>query len=308
MGCVIVHGGCGRVPREAEQTKNRGVEEAASVGLRVLREGGSALDAVEAAVRLMEDDPSFNAGTGSVLTLHGDVEMDASVMTSSLDCGAVAAVRGIAHPVTLARLVMEQTDHVLLTAQGANLFARVLGVPAHDPVTEERRRRWSEVRAQIEQGGADALSARELEHWTGLSTYLEQYLEAEERGMKGTVGAVARDDNGLIAAATSTGGIWFKLPGRVGDTPVIGAGTYAAPAGAASATGHGEGIIKLCLAQRATAYMETMSAQEAASRAIDLASHHGVECGLITVDATGDAGSAFNSGVMPIARRSTERP
>lgn len=301
MGSLIVHGGCGVLPREAE-AKAQGVEEAAAVGARVLEDGGSALDAVEAAVRRLEDLPVFNAGTGSVLNLYGHVEMDASVMTSRLECGAVAAVRNIQNPITLARAVMESTDHVLLTADGANHFATVLGMPAYDPVTADRRRRWREVREQLERNGPDAHSAEELEHWTRLAHYLEQYLTFEERRPRSTVGAVARDDSGLLAAATSTGGIWFKLPGRVGDTPIIGAGTYASTAGAASATGHGEGIMKLCLTHRAVTYMESMSAQAACTRVVEEATRHGVECGVIAVDAAGGMGHAFNTAAMPNAQ------
>lgn len=301
MASLMVHGGCGAVRSEFVPVRQRGAEEAVAEGKLVLRNKGSALDAVEAAVRCMEDNPAFNAGTGSVLTLYGEVEMDASIMTSTLDCGAVAAVRDVQYPITLARRVMELTDHVLLAGRGANLFARFLGVPAYDPRTQERIARWREVRDQIERGGPEALAAHELKQWARLSQYLEQYLTFEEHSMKSTVGAVACDDGGLMAAATSTGGIWFKLPGRVGDTPIIGAGTYASTHGAASATGDGEGIIKLCLTQRTVSYMEMMSAQEAATKAVEEAGRYGVECGVIAVDAQGNLGSAFKSAMMPTA-------
>lgn len=298
LSALIVHGGCGNVTPEQEASKNHGARQAADAGLSVLHQGGSAVDAVAAAVRALEDNPVFNAGTGSVLTLYGDVEMDASLMRSDLECGAVAAVRGIRHPIDLARSVMEVTDHVLLVGAGAEHFAQILGVESYDPVTPERRARWKEVRALMEAGD---LSADELEHWKRISQYAARYLGAEEK-LYSTVGAVAVDDQGALAAGTSTGGIWFKLPGRVGDTPIIGAGTYATEHGAVSSTGHGEGIIKLCLAQRAVSYMREGTAREAVARAVEEATGHGVECGLIGVDARGGVGFAFNTPAMPTAQ------
>jgi len=298
LAAIIVHGGCGVVTHLTRPVKEAGTKRAVEAGLAALRDGGNAVDAVEAAVKVLEDDPVFNAGTGSVLTLDGEVETDASVMTSRLECGAVAALRGVKNPITLARRVMEITDHVFLAGPGADHFAKVLGLPQADLVTEERRERWKAIRARMEQGD---LGADELEHWARIGDYVRPYLEREERHTYSTVGATAIDDSGLLAAGTSTGGIWFKLPGRVGDTPIIGAGTYADEHGAISSTGHGEGIVKLCLAQRAVSFMATMSAQEAVDRAVADASRHHVDCGLIGVDARGTVGCAFNTEDMPTA-------
>lgn len=299
MAAIIVHGGCGIVTDQSRAAKEHGSREAVAAGLRALGQGGTAVDAVEAAVKVLEDDPTFNAGTGSVLNLYGEVETDASIMRSSLDCGAVAAVRGVKNPITLARRVMEISDHVLLAGPGADHFARLLGLAQAELVTEERRERWKAVRAQMEEG---VLEADELEHWARMNQYVKPYLDWEERHLYSTVGAVAMDGAGLLAAGTSTGGIWFKLPGRVGDTPIIGAGTYADDRGAVSSTGHGEGIIKLCLAQRAVSYMAAMTAQEAVERAVAEATAHRVECGLIGVDRSGTVGAAFNTPDMPTAR------
>jgi beta-aspartyl-peptidase (threonine type) len=301
MGAIIVHGGCGIVLHEVLETKQKGCEAACDAGRAILQQGGSAIDAVEEACKRLEDNPVFNAGTGSVLNLYGYVEMDASIMTSHLQCGAIATLRNVKNPITLARKVMQLTDHVLLAGEGANHFARVMNEPSYDPVTPERRARWKEIRALLETDLAEAMQKDELEHWTRMATYIERYLTFEERALHSTVGAVALDDDGLLAVGTSTGGIWFKLPGRVGDTPLIGAGSYANHHGAASATGHGEGIIKLLLTHRAVHLMAEMTAQEACDEAIAEATMRNVECGLIGIDAAGNVGSAYNTPSMPTA-------
>jgi beta-aspartyl-peptidase (threonine type) len=239
---IIVHGGAGDLGPDdpassggARAARLEGVSAAIAAGWAILCAGGAALDAVEAAVRALENDPTFNAGTGATLTAAGDVELDASIMDgATLRCGAVAVVRDVKNPVTLARAVMERSHHVLLAGPGASAFAREVGIPAHDNallVTARQRERWEAARAAAARGMGRGSSP----------------------GKKfGTVGAVARDARGHLAAATSTGGTQLKLPGRVGDTPIIGCGTYADDALAAvSCTGHGERIIQLTLARHA---------------------------------------------------------
>jgi L-asparaginase / beta-aspartyl-peptidase len=266
---IVVHGGAGRLrdpgdsaPREA------GCRRGAEAGWVILRNGGSALDAVEAAVQVLEDDPLFNAGTGSVLGQDGAVEMDASIMDgATARAGAVAAVRRIRNPVRLARRVLEHGRHVLLVAEGAARFAREAGIPEcreEDLVTDAQRRRF-------------------------------------ER--HGTVGAVALDRDGRLAAATSTGGTAGNLPGRVGDSALIGCGTYADEVGACSCTGIGEAIVRVVLAHTATELLRAgQSPDGAAQRAIALlADRTGSEAGLILVDRLGRIGHAHNCEHMAIA-------
>lgn len=281
---IAVHGGAGSLDRDdpassgdAEAGRLDGVTRAAEAAWRVLAAGGSALDAVETAVRLLEDDPTFNAGTGACLTATGEVELDASIMDGgTLRCGAVAAVRDVKNPVALARRVMERSSHVLLAGPGASAFAREMGFPPHDNallVTPAQRARWERLRAATAQ---------------------------RDRG-GGTVGAVARDVRGHLAAATSTGGTAMKLPGRVGDTPLIGAGTYADDTLAAvSCTGHGESIIKLTLARHAADLVgRGLGAAEAARTAIRLlAERVAGEGGLILAGPDGEPGFAHNTPVM----------
>ncbi len=281
---VVVHGGAGSLDLEdpaaadgAGAPRLDGVTRAAEAAWRILSAGGSALDAVEAAVRLLEDDPTFNAGTGACLTAGGDVELDASIMDGeTLRCGAVATVRDVKNPVVLARRVMERSSHVLLAGPGASAFAREVGLPPHDNallITPAQRARWERLRAAPAARGHGG----------------------------GTVGAVARDRRGHLAAATSTGGTAMKLPGRVGDTPLIGAGTYADDALAAvSCTGHGESIIKLTLARHAADLVgRGLGAAEAARTAIRLlAERVGGEGGLIVVGPVGEPGFAHDTPVM----------
>jgi len=247
-----------------------------------LSAGGSALDAVEAAVRLLEDDPVFNAGTGATLTSAGDVELDASIMDgASLRCGAVAVVKDVRNPISLARAVMERTHHVLLAGPGASAFAREIGLPPHENgllVTPRQRRRWEEARAALR---AQARPGAPSKH--------------------GTVGAVARDARGHLAAATSTGGMSMKLPGRVGDTALIGCGTYADDALAAvSCTGHGERVIQLTLGRHAADLVgRGASAMDAAREAAALLGRRlQGNGGLIVVGPAGEVGFAHNTAAM----------
>ncbi|XP_053795560.1 isoaspartyl peptidase/L-asparaginase isoform X2 [Vidua chalybeata] len=198
---IVVHGGAGRIFQEREEGCRAGVVRAALRGYAVLRQGGSAVDAVEEAVRSMEDDPHFNAGCGSVLNEKGEVEMDAIIMDGkNLDSGAVSAVKCIANPIKLARLVMEKTKHMLLTDHGAHLFAQAMGIPeipGEKLITERSRERWK----------------KNLEPDSNPEEFQKDL---------GTVGAVAIDSEGNVACATSTGGLSNKMIGRVGDTACIG--------------------------------------------------------------------------------------
>jgi L-asparaginase / beta-aspartyl-peptidase len=274
---IIVHGGAGADPAEGRDELRHGVRAAALAGWRVLAAGGAALDAVESAVRALEDHPRFNAGRGSVLTRDGTIEMDASIMEGDgLACGAVAAVSRIANPITLARRVLETRRHVMLVGDGALAFARSMGIPECDAdalVTDRQRRRHAE-------------------------------LAGRHAKLGGTVGAVALDRSGTIAAATSTGGTAGKLPGRVGDSALIGCGTYAESSiGGVSCTGDGEAIIRVVLGHRALAYLKDADDPEYAAKvAVDLlVEEGGGQGGLILLDWRGRAGHAFSTPLMPVA-------
>lgn len=262
---IIAHGGAGGIfyPRR----RDRGLRAAVKAGYDVLWQGGSCLAAVEETVARLENTPIFNAGTGSMPGLTGTVEMDASLMTSAGDFGAVAAIRDVQNPIRVARLVMEKTDHLLLSGEGAMRFARIMGIPFYKPLTPEKKLAWRRARKSLKNV-----------YFPRLARLIEYY---------GTVGAVAIDRRGQICAGTSTGGILLHLPGRVGDTPVIGAGTYCDKNGGVSTTGHGEQIMKLLLAFRAVQYLKRCPAPTAGRLVIDFASKHQCRCGLIGLDAKG---------------------
>ncbi|MSQ60306.1 MAG: peptidase T [Betaproteobacteria bacterium] len=265
---IIVHGGAGPIKDGSLPQRVAGCQAAALAGWEILRRGDSALDAVEAAVAALEDDPLFNAGTGSVLNSLGYTEMDAAIMEgSTLKAGAVAAVLSIKNPVRLARRVLEDGRHVLIVAEGALQFARQIGFPERD---------------------RDSLVVpRE---------------QASRASQHGTVGCVATDESGRTAAATSTGGIAGKLPGRVGDSPLIGCGTYANEYGAVSCTGHGESVIRIVLAKAAVDMLRGgLGAPAAALQAIALlAEKTGSTGGLIVTGRNGETGYARNTSHMPV--------
>ncbi|XP_042357761.1 isoaspartyl peptidase/L-asparaginase isoform X2 [Plectropomus leopardus] len=275
---VVVHGGAGHIPKERSEKSTAGVCAATRAGYSILRGGGSSMDAVVEAVTQLENNPAFNAGCGSVLTAKGTVEMDAIVMDGkTLASGAVSAVCNIANPVQLARLVMDKTSHACLTAEGANQFARSMGVPEvplESLITEYSRMRWKKNLAP---------DANPVEC---------------QMGKMGTVGAVAVDSEGNIACATSTGGILNKMEGRVGDTPCIGSGGYADnQVGAVSTTGHGEAIMKVTLARLILFHMEQGQSVEAASDSAlaYMKSRVGGLGGVVTVDPQGRWAARFSS-------------
>ena len=287
---LLIHGGAGADPASGREELRLGIRDAVAAGWAVLREEGGAVAAVEAAVRAMEDDPRFNAGRGSVLTADGTVEMDASIMEGdALRNGAVACVTAMRHPVTLARLIMEEGRHSLFVGEGAMARARALGQPECDPeelVTDARRQQLESV---IGNSGGN----------TGANT------GGNSGG--GTVGAVALDRRGLVAAATSTGGIAGKLPGRVGDTPLIGCGTYAeSKLGGVSCTGDGEATIRVVLARRTLELLRTSEdPDQAAQLAISVLREEGRgHGGLILIDSQGRVAWAHSTPFMPVGLRS----
>ena len=300
---IVIHGGAGTIERskitpEKEREYRAGLERALKAGYEILKRGGSSLDATEAAVRVLEDDPHFNAGRGSVFTSAGTNEMDASIMDgNTLKAGAVGCVRHIKNPIGLARLLMEKAEHVatteprvgpvLMVGEGAEAFAKENGVALIDEKYFFTQQRW------------DALQKiKESEKHGG--TGEKQFLISEQ-DRHGTVGAVALDKAGNLAAATSTGGTTNKLPGRIGDTPVIGAGTYANnQTCAVSCTGDGEYFIRAAAAHEVSALIEYrgMKLQEAAQMALDAVKKLGGEGGLIAIDKNGEIALPFNTNGM----------
>ena len=280
---LVIHGGAGAMrPKQGdpdhEERAREGLRAALDAAAAILGRGGAALDAVEASVRLLEDDPCFNAGRGSALTDQGSVELDAAIMDGrNRRAGAVAGLQTTRAPVSLARRLMEQGPHVFLTGRGADRFAEEAGLEQVDPawfVTEERRRQLDELLAG---GGFDAAV---------------KY---------GTVGAVALDAHGHVAAATSTGGLTAKRWGRIGDSPLIGAGTYADDRSAAvSATGSGEYFIRAVAAHQLAERMRLGGAtlQQALDGVLADISELGGTGGLIAVAPTGEAAWGFTTPAM----------
>ncbi len=305
---IAIHGGAGVIERAAmdpatDRAYRASLLAASEAAGGVLRNGGTALDAVETVIRLMEDDPLFNAGRGAVFTAEGRNELDASIMDgATLKAGAVAGITRTRHPITLARAVMEKSPHVMLIGEGAETFARAQGIEAVAPSYFFTERRWQALVAELtargapippRPAGAPAPDVRSMN------------APLDERKF-GTVGVVARDRAGNIAAGTSTGGTTGKRWNRVGDTPVIGAGTYAQNGVCAvSATGTGEYFIRLSVARSICARMEHLdeSAQEAADRVIqaDLTAIGG-DGGVIVMDGEGEAAWSFNTSGMYRAR------
>lgn len=279
---IVVHGGAWAIPDEEVNAHLEGVRRAAEVGWRVLKERDNSLDAVERAVMLMEDDPTFDAGVGSFLNAEGGVDLDAAIMEGSkLKAGAVASVNRVRNPVRLARLIMERTEHVLFVGEGAHKLASSFGLELIDPselVVERERRRWEEFRAR-------GLTPR----------------RAFEKDS--TVGAVALDSKGRFAAALSTGGSPYRMVGRVGDVPLIGAGLYADDSkGAAACSGHGESIIKVVLAKSAVDMLALgLSAMEAARASVSLLERVGGRGGIILLDRNGEVGYYYSTPRMAIA-------
>jgi L-asparaginase / beta-aspartyl-peptidase len=270
---IVVHGGAGGLPRDAARVDRMRAGAAAAVeaGHAVLADGGTSLEAVEAAVVVLEDDPDFNAGRGAALTEYGRVELDASIMEgTSRAAGAVAAVRGVRNPIRAARAVLEEGRHVLLVGAPAIEFAATAGL--------------------------------DFESETWFVTERERLALANAaEPARGTVGAVARDAQGCLAAATSTGGVSGQRLGRVGDSPLIGAGTWADDATVAvSCTGHGESIVRSALAHEVDALLRHrgLGLEDACAIAIDGLGRWGQDGGLIAVSSHGEVAAKFNSAAM----------
>ncbi len=281
---LALHGGAWNIPDGAVDSHRRGLVKPLTLGFDALRRGASALDVVELVVRSLEDDPTFNAGRGSHLNAAGALEMDASIMEGTTRrAGAVAAIGGVRHPVSVARSVMERSPHVLLVGPGAKRFASLTGAEmctTRSLLVGRELARWKRIRA-----GSRVLVTKEF------SPHARPH---------GTVGAVAIDRHGRVAAATSTGGTQDKAPGRVGDSAIVGSGTYADDRrGAASCTGWGEPILRAVLAKTAVDALATGSGSAAAARAAlrELARLSGFG-GVIVVDRHGRAGAAFNTPRM----------
>ncbi len=279
---VLVHGGAGRIGADRHDPILRACRDAARAGVEVLARGGDALDAAQAAVRVLEDCDQLNAGLGAVLTRDGTVELDAAIMDgATLRIGAVAAVPDLRQPIDLARAVLDDGEHVLLAGPAAWTFARTRGVTPAPPgsmITARARARHDEERARRAGGPPPA----------------------EHDG--GTVGAVAIDARGALAAATSTGGIAYKRPGRVGDSPLPGCGTWADEHGAASATGDGEAIIRLTLTRTLVDQLARGAPLDGACRdVIDaLARRAAGTGGVIAIDARGRLGAWHSTDTMPV--------
>jgi len=280
---VIVHGGAGNAPEDPD-ARRAVLDEAAEAGAAA----DTPFDAVEAAVRVLESAPAFNAGVGGAVQSDGVVRTDAGVMGSDLTAGAACSMPGVEHAVSVARVVAEQTPHVLVAGERAVALADAFGIQTDVDLRCARTRdRWAEL---DDRPAADDPRAH-LEWIDG------------KFGGTDTVGAVARHGEAL-AAATSTGGRWLALAGRVGDVPQIGSGFYCNPAGGASATGAGEDVAKATLARRAVRHLEVgLDAAAAADRAVeDFDDLTGAAAGVVVLDADGNAGEAYNSEAMQTSR------
>jgi L-asparaginase / beta-aspartyl-peptidase len=292
---LVVHGGAGTMERnkmspEREREYRAGIENALRAGWEVLQRGGSALDATEAAVRVLEDDPLFNAGKGAVFNAAGVNEMDAAIMDGkTLRAGTVANLQHIKNPVSLARLVMEKSPHVMMAGEGAEVFAKDHGVELVDAKYFFTQERWDELQRDKAKEKGKAAPPGD-----------KKFLVAPEHA-HGTVGAVALDRSGNLAAATSTGGKSNKLSGRIGDTPVIGAGTYANNATCAvSGTGDGEFFIMATVAHDISGLMEYghKNLEEAGLAVINKVGKLGGTGGLIAIDRSGKITLPFNTSGM----------
>lgn len=283
---IIVHGGAGDWPRNLHKSALKGVTLAAEAGYEILTRSGTSVDSVEQAIMRMEDNPLFNAGTGSALNLLGEVEDDAAIMDGeSLRGGAVALLRDIKNPIRAARLVMEKTDHVLLAGPAARNFALKNQLARGRLKTPNRIKSWRQA--------IEKLRGKQTKQWSKNHRTTAQNLLTHPSD---TVGALAIDSNGRLAAADSTGGMQLKLPGRIGDSPILGAGIYADSTGAAAATGIGEQAIRLAITKTACIWMTKKTAKDAALNVVKSSTRRfGPGTGIITLSKNGDYGVAHNT-------------
>lgn len=312
---LVIHGGAGTILKkdmtpEKEAEFRAGLQKALETGYAAIHAGKSSLDAVEATIHVLEDDSNFNAGKGAVFTHDGHNELDAAIMNGrTLGAGAVAGVRNIRNPITLARAVMEKSEHVLLTGRGAEQFAREVGVEIVDTSYFRTQHRWDDLQKAIRE--EDSVKAAKGHTYVDPRQPGAGIADAGARLLKlgtihvdykfGTVGCVALDKNGDLAAGTSTGGMTNKRYGRVGDSPLIGAGTYANNnTVAVSCTGWGEFYIRNVVAYDLSAMMEYkgLSAKEAGDAVIGKVGKLGGDGGLIALDKNGNMTMSFNTEGM----------
>ncbi|MDD5571018.1 MAG: isoaspartyl peptidase/L-asparaginase [Bacteroidales bacterium] len=285
---LVIHGGAGNITKEnindsLEKVYEKKLAEVLEKGYEVLANGGTSIDAVEACIRMMEDSPLFNAGKGAVYTAEGKIELDASIMDGkTLKAGAVASLTHVKNPISLARKVMENSPHVMLIGEGAEFFAKNQNIELVDTSYFFTKKRWDD--------------------YLKMKNKIEEKNKGETPEKHGTVGVLALDMYGNLAAGTSTGGMLFKSYGRVGDTPVIGAGTYANNnTCAVSCTGHGEFFIRNVVAYDVSALMEykKMNVSDAANEVVNVKlKSQGGEGGLIALDKNGNFAMPFNSNGM----------
>ncbi|MFC1891963.1 isoaspartyl peptidase/L-asparaginase family protein [Thermodesulfobacteriota bacterium] len=284
---IIVHGGA-RDSSVKEDERQKDVSEACHKAYEVLLKKGS-VDAVETAIVDMESSEHLNAGIGSYLQLDGRVRMDASIMKDDLSAGSVIGIEDVQHPISVARRVMEATQHVMLAGTLARDFAHSEGFPRYDPRTRSKVDIWMDLMEEFRM----KTTCEQIFH-------VDRYLKNGKHSM-GTVGCVAMDSEGNISAGTSTGGLKMNVPGRVGDSPIIGAGTYCSKYGGVSCTGFGEKIIMLCLAKDVLnyiKYIDNASAQSSVEYGVKMLDSVKAPGGLICIDRKGNIGFAFNTEVM----------
>lgn len=312
---IALHGGAGTIERaemspEMDAAYRAALTRALEAGAAVLADGGGALDAIQAAIEILEDDPLFNAGRGAVFTSAGTNELDASIMDgATMRAGAVGGVARTRHPIALARAVMERSPHVMLIGEGADTFAASAGLEQVDPAWFFTERRWRALERTLRERGepiparpAGAPAAEDAESLASLAAPLD------ERKF-GTVGVVALDNDGRLAAGTSTGGTTGKRWGRVGDTPIIGAGTYADAGCAVSATGTGEFFIRFTVARDICARLAAGASLQAAAEAeIAEIGAVGGDGGVIALNAAGEAAFAMNTSGMYRGRAAWNAP
>jgi len=296
---IIVHGGAGDWPSELHKRGLAGVRIAADRGFRILSKSGSALDAIEAAIVAMEDNRVFNAGRGSTLNLVGEIETDAAMMDGrTLRGGSVALLRDIKNPIKAARIVMERTDHVLIGGTAARELALASGLVKSDLRVPKRVKAWKQ--------GLRNLKSKRFSYLPGTNQEIIRHFLAKSSD---TVGALARDDDGNLAAACSTGGVSLKLPGRIGDSAILGAGLYADnESGAATATGIGEQAMRLVISKAGCDLMRRTSAVSAATKVIRHSTRRlGMGIGLIALDRFGRYAVVHNTRNLCWAARTVDR-
>jgi len=312
---VLIHGGAGKWRKDRLTLAKKSLLSIANEVSKILKEKNS-IDIVEFAIRCMELDEVFNAGRGAALNLLGEVELDAGIMTSEGKIGAVAAVRNVMHPISLAKIVMNELDHILLAGDGADYIAELYGLysPSKKLITAYSYARWISAIKEItrylagEEIRDSSIKYYLKEIFPSILRFIRKKPELYERikekyssKTSDTVGAVANDGK-TIVAGVSTGGIFLKFPGRIGDSPILGAGFYATKNGGCVATGHGEKITRSLLCYKAVKYLGKYAAMEAARKALDESySEIRIRAGIIIIDRNGNWGVYHTTENFPVA-------